>query len=75
MSEPQAADDIAAIARGGRTNFFGFFLRLAARIPFLFIAGRAASTAGARISASTSGFQPMARFSFFTCLADSSTLA
>ena len=42
MSEPQAADDIAAIARGGRTNFFGFFLRLAARIPFLFIAGRAA---------------------------------
>ncbi len=35
-----AQDDIAAIARGGRTNFFGFFLRLAARIPFLFIAGR-----------------------------------
>jgi len=32
--------DIAAIARGGRTNFVGFFLRLAARIPFLFIAGR-----------------------------------
>lgn len=41
MTEAQAADDIAAIARGGRTNFFGFFLRLAARIPFLFIAGRA----------------------------------
>ena len=35
-------EDIAAIARGGRTNLFGFFLRLAARIPFLFIAGRAA---------------------------------
>ena len=35
-------DDIAALAKGGRTNFFGFFLRLAARIPFLFIAGRAA---------------------------------
>lgn len=34
-------DDIAALAKGGRTNFFGFFLRLAARIPFLFIAGRA----------------------------------
>ncbi len=32
--------DIAALARGGRTNFFGFLLRLAARIPFLFIAGR-----------------------------------
>ena len=42
MSDPQGAaqDDIAAIARGGRTNFLGFFLRLAARIPFLFIAGR-----------------------------------
>lgn len=35
-------DDIAALAKGGRTNFLGFFLRLAARIPFLFIAGRAA---------------------------------
>jgi O-antigen/teichoic acid export membrane protein len=34
------ADDIAALARGGRTNFFGFVLRLAARLPFLFIAGR-----------------------------------
>jgi O-antigen/teichoic acid export membrane protein len=41
LSEAQAGDDIAQIARGGRTNFFGFFLRLAARIPFLFIAGRA----------------------------------
>lgn len=32
--------DIAALARGGRTNFIGFLLRLAARLPFLFIAGR-----------------------------------
>ena len=40
--EIRQRDDIAALARGGRTNFFGFFLRLAARIPFLFIAGRAA---------------------------------
>ena len=32
--------DIAALARGGRTNVFGFLLRLAARLPFLFIAGR-----------------------------------
>ena len=44
MSE-QPADtasqrDIAALARGGRTNFFGFLLRLAARLPFLLIAGR-----------------------------------
>jgi O-antigen/teichoic acid export membrane protein len=31
--------DIAALAKGGRTNFFGFLLRLAARLPFLFIAG------------------------------------
>jgi len=33
-------EDIAALAKGGRTNFLGFVLRLAARIPFLFIAGR-----------------------------------
>lgn len=33
-------DDIAALARGGRINFFGFVIRLVARIPFLFIAGR-----------------------------------
>ncbi|MEE9432651.1 MAG: oligosaccharide flippase family protein [Sphingorhabdus sp.] len=32
--------DIQALAKGGRTNVFGFLLRLAARIPFLFIAGR-----------------------------------
>jgi O-antigen/teichoic acid export membrane protein len=41
--ERREQDDIAALAKGGRTNFFGFFLRLAARIPFLFIAGRAAA--------------------------------
>ena len=43
MSDRNSGDDIAAIAKGGRTNLFGFFLRLAARIPFLFIAGRAAA--------------------------------
>ena len=32
--------DIQKLAKGGRTNFFGFLLRLAARLPFLFIAGR-----------------------------------
>jgi O-antigen/teichoic acid export membrane protein len=32
--------DLAALAKGGRTNFLGFLLRLAARLPFLFIAGR-----------------------------------
>ena len=32
--------DIAALAKGGRTNVAGFVLRLVARIPFLFIAGR-----------------------------------
>lgn len=37
---PQGGEDIAALARGGRTNFLGFLLRLAARLPFLFIAGR-----------------------------------
>jgi O-antigen/teichoic acid export membrane protein len=42
LSEASATppDDIAALAKGGRTNFIGFWLRLAARIPFLFIAGR-----------------------------------
>nr|WP_240654976.1 lipopolysaccharide biosynthesis protein [Croceicoccus ponticola] len=28
------------MAKGGRTNFLGFLMRLAARLPFLFIAGR-----------------------------------
>ena len=37
---PLASADMAALARGGRINFFGFVLRLAARLPFLFIAGR-----------------------------------
>jgi len=32
-------DDLAALAKGGRTNFLGFVLRLVARLPFLFIAG------------------------------------
>ncbi|WP_205316069.1 lipopolysaccharide biosynthesis protein [Novosphingobium sp. P6W] len=41
--EERQQQDIAALAKGGRTNLFGFFLRLAARIPFLFIAGRAAA--------------------------------
>ena len=37
--EPKGGD-LAALAKGGRTNFFGFLLRLLARLPFLFIAGR-----------------------------------
>jgi O-antigen/teichoic acid export membrane protein len=37
---PPPAADLATLARGGRINFFGFILRLAARLPFLFIAGR-----------------------------------
>lgn len=36
-----AGEDINALAKGGRTNILGFILRLAARLPFLFIAGRA----------------------------------
>ena len=42
MSDSPAApgDDIAALAKGGRTNFLGFLLRLVARLPFLFSAGR-----------------------------------
>src|SRR5690606_35800445 len=40
LSEGDHDRDIAALAKGGRTNFLGFLLRLAARLPFLFIAGR-----------------------------------
>ncbi len=42
MSENPAppGGDIAALAKGGRTNVIGFLLRLLARMPFLFIAGR-----------------------------------
>ena len=32
--------DIQALAKGGRTNFLGFLLRLLGTAPFLFIAGR-----------------------------------
>lgn len=35
-----AQRETAALARGGRTSFLGYVLRLAARFPFLFIAGR-----------------------------------
>jgi len=37
---PSNEKDIAALAKGGRTNVFGFVLRLVARIPFLLIATR-----------------------------------
>lgn len=37
---PQQDADTAALAKGGRTNFFGFILRLVARLPFLYFAGR-----------------------------------
>ncbi len=36
----ESGADMAALARGGRINFLGFVLRLIARLPFLFIAGR-----------------------------------
>ncbi|MFM6931878.1 MAG: lipopolysaccharide biosynthesis protein [Novosphingobium sp.] len=39
-SEDKASDDIAALAKGGRTNVLGFLLRLLGTAPFLFIAGR-----------------------------------
>ena len=39
MAEP-SGQDISALAKGGRTNIVGFMLRLVARLPFLFIAGR-----------------------------------
>jgi len=36
----EQSDDIAQLAKGGRTNVMGFFIRLAGRLPFLLIAGR-----------------------------------
>lgn len=41
-SRPVKTDegDVAALAKGGRTNFFGFLARLVARVPFLFFASR-----------------------------------
>lgn len=36
----RGAAETAELARGGRTSFLGYVLRLAARFPFLFIAGR-----------------------------------
>jgi O-antigen/teichoic acid export membrane protein len=38
--KPASDADLAALAKGGRTNVMGFVIRLAARVPFLFIAGR-----------------------------------
>ena len=38
--KPGNADDLAALAKGGRTNTMGFAVRLIARIPFLIIATR-----------------------------------
>src|SRR3569623_733705 len=35
-----APDEISALAKGGRTNIGGFAIRLVARMPFLFVAGR-----------------------------------
>ncbi|WP_394652682.1 lipopolysaccharide biosynthesis protein [uncultured Sphingomonas sp.] len=40
MRVAESQQDIAALAKGGRTNIAGFALRLLARLPFLFIAGR-----------------------------------
>jgi O-antigen/teichoic acid export membrane protein len=44
MADPRAraadADAASALARGGRTNFLGFLLRLLARFPFLLLAAR-----------------------------------
>ncbi len=39
-AEGEARDDIEALAKGGRTNIAGFFVRLIARIPFLIVGGQ-----------------------------------
>ncbi|EDL48639.1 lipopolysaccharide biosynthesis protein [Erythrobacter sp. SD-21] len=40
MSAETSDEDLSALAKGGKQNVLGFLLRLLARIPFLFIAGR-----------------------------------
>ena len=42
MSDSHASNkaDLAILAKGGRTNVYGFVMRLIARLPFLFIAGQ-----------------------------------
>lgn len=40
MNSATNDEDLSALAKGGRQNFAGFILRLLARLPFLFIAGR-----------------------------------
>jgi len=44
LTDAQSSDahggDLAALAKGGRTSFLGFLLRLAARLPFLYIGGQ-----------------------------------
>lgn len=40
QSEEARGTAVAALARGGRTNFAGFLLRLGARLPFLVLAAR-----------------------------------
>ncbi|QJQ33562.1 lipopolysaccharide biosynthesis protein [Sphingomonas lacunae] len=37
---PAASEEVEALAKGGRTSVFGFILRLVARLPFLYFAGR-----------------------------------
>jgi len=40
MAQATPPSDIGTLAKGGRTNIGGFAIRLVARMPFLFIAGR-----------------------------------
>ncbi len=39
-ANPASDKDVEELAKGGRTNVLGFFLRLIARLPFLYFAGR-----------------------------------
>lgn len=39
-ADGRTTEEIDALAKGGRTNIIGFMMRLVARLPFLFIAGR-----------------------------------
>jgi O-antigen/teichoic acid export membrane protein len=40
LTVPETGNDLQTLAKGGRTNVGGFFIRLIARIPFLIIGGQ-----------------------------------
>jgi O-antigen/teichoic acid export membrane protein len=40
LSDTAQSEELQSLAKGGRTNIFGFFMRLLARLPFLWVAAQ-----------------------------------